>query len=294
MNLRKYAAIDIGSNAIRLMIANVFMKKDDFVVKKVDLIRLPVRLGADVFVDGEISEKNYMRVIDGMNAYNYLMKVHGISDYRAFATSAMRSASNGQKLAKDVLEQTGIKIDIINGKREASIIFATKLSSLVKNDKSYIYIDVGGGSTEMTIYSNGEILATKSFQIGTVRLLNDMVDYSVWDEIEKWVSSYTKDLEEIEAIGSGGNINKIFKMSNKIEGQPLSRAYLFAQLNYLNSFTYEQRVEELGLNEDRADVIIPATKIYLSAMKWSGAEIIHVPKIGLVDGVIQSLYKGEI
>lgn len=294
MNLKKYAAIDIGSNAIRLMIANVFKKKDDFVVKKVDLIRLPVRLGADVFVDGAISENNYNRVIEGMNAYKHLMKVHGIMDYRAFATSAMRSASNGKKLADEVLEKTGIKIDIINGKKEASIIFATKLSSLIQKDKAYIYIDVGGGSTEMTIYSKGEIVATKSFQIGTVRLLNNMVDYGVWNEIESWVAHHTAEIEDIEAIGSGGNINKIFKMSNKMEGQPLTRAYLFAQLNYLNSFTYEQRIEELGLNEDRADVIIPATKIYLSAMKWSGSEIIHVPKIGLVDGVVQSLYKGEI
>jgi exopolyphosphatase/guanosine-5'-triphosphate,3'-diphosphate pyrophosphatase len=294
MKLKKYAAIDIGSNAVRLMIANVIKKKNDFLVKKVDLIRLPIRLGADVFVEGSISSSNYRRMKDAMMAFKHLMKVHGITDYRAFATSAMRSAANGIQLADEILRETAIKIDIINGKKEASIIFATKLASLIKKDKAYIYIDVGGGSTEMTIYSKGEIIAAKSFKIGTVRILNDLVDYTVWEKIENWVKDQTQGIDDIEAIGSGGNINKIFKMSGRADGEPLSRAYLFAQLNYLKSFTYNQRIEELGLNEDRADVIVPATKIYLSAMKWSGAEIIHVPKIGLVDGIIQSLHKGEI
>jgi exopolyphosphatase/guanosine-5'-triphosphate,3'-diphosphate pyrophosphatase len=294
MKLKKYAAIDIGSNAVRLMIANVIKKKNDFLVKKVDLIRLPIRLGGDVFLEGSISSNNYLRMKDAMMAFKHLMKVHGIVDYRAFATSAMRSASNGIQLADEILRETGIKIDIINGKKEAAIIFGTKLASLIKKDKSYIYIDVGGGSTEMTIYSKGEIIAAKSFKIGTVRILNGLVDYTIWEQIEKWVKDQTEGIDDIEAIGSGGNINKIFKMSGRAEGEPLSRAYLFAQLNYLKSFTFNQRIEELGLNEDRADVIVPATKIYLSAMKWSGSEIIHIPKIGLVDGIIQSLHTGKI
>lgn len=294
MSAKKYAAIDIGSNAVRLMIANIIKKEGGAVVKKVALIRLPVRLGEDVFVKGAVSGNNYKRMIDAMSAFKHIMNVHNVVDYRAMATSAMRNAENGPKLVDEIKDKSGINIEVIDGKKEAAIIFSTKLSDLIDKDKSYIYIDVGGGSTEITIFSKGEIVGAKSFKIGTVRLLNNKVEDGVWKKIEKWIKDKTVGLDKIEAIGSGGNINKIFKMSGRHEGSTISSAYLFAKLNYLKSFTFEQRVEELGLNEDRADVIIPATKIYLSAMEWSGAKIMHVPKIGLVDGIIRSMYKGLI
>jgi len=286
MRIKRYAAIDVGSNAVRLMIANVFKKNGETVVKKVDLIRLPIRLGADVFVKGEISKNNYNRMVDAMIAFSHIMKVHKVTDFRAMATSAMRNAENGNVLTADIKEKSGIEIEIIDGKKEAAIIFSTKLADLISKEKSYIYIDVGGGSTEITIFSEGEIIGDRSFNIGTVRLLNNKVEEGVWKKIKYWIKDKTENISEIEAIGSGGNINKIFKMSGRAEGSTLSSAYLFAQLNYLKSYTFEQRVEELGLNEDRADVIIPATKIYLTAMNSSGAKKIHIPKIGLVDGII--------
>ena len=294
MKVKKLGAIDIGSNAVRLMIANVFEKNGETSIKKVDIIRLPVRLGADVFVDGKVSNKNYKRMVDAMTAFKYVMKVHKLDDYRAYATSAMRNASNGEELIKDINKKSGIDIDIIDGKKEAAIIFSTKLSDLIDKHNSYVYIDVGGGSTEITVFSKGEIIGSRSFRVGAVRILNDKVSSDYWTRVEAWVKEKTQGLENIEAIGSGGNINKLFKMSLKPEGTTLSAAYLFAQMNYLKSYTFEQRVEELGLNEDRADVLIPAAKIYLSVMRWSKAEKIHVPKIGLVDGIIRSLYKGTI
>lgn len=287
-------AIDIGSNAVRLMIANVFDKEGKTSIKKVDLIRLPVRLGEDVFVDGVISNKNYKRMIDAMKAFKYIMKVHKLDDYRAYATSAMRNASNGEGLIKDIKSKAGIGIEIIDGKKEAAIIFSTKLSDIIDKKNSYVFIDVGGGSTEITVFSKGEIVGSRSFRVGAVRLLNNKVSQEYWSRVEAWVRMKTQDLDNIEAIGSGGNINKLFKMSSKPEGTALSSAFLFAQMNYLKSYTFEQRVEEMGLNEDRADVLIPATKIYLSVMKWANADKIHVPKIGLVDGTIRSLYKGLI
>jgi exopolyphosphatase/guanosine-5'-triphosphate,3'-diphosphate pyrophosphatase len=294
MKVKKYAAIDIGSNAVRLMIANVFKKNGSTVYKKADLIRVPIRLGEDVFVRGVISETNYNRMLDTMLAFKYLMKVHNVTEFRAMATSAMRNAENGNKLVKEINEKANIDVEIIDGKKEAAIIFSTKLSDLINKDKSYIYVDVGGGSTEITIISKGKIIGAKSFKIGTVRILNDKVEESVWDKIENWIINKTENIGEIEAIGSGGNINKIFKMSGRVDGSTLSSAFLFAKLNYLKSYTFDERIEELGLNEDRADVIIPATNIYLSAMKWSGAKIMHVPKIGLVDGIIRGIHKGTI
>ncbi len=290
----KYGAIDIGSNAVRLMVANVSKVKGKTSVKRLTLVRAPIRLGDDVFTTGIISERNYQRMIDAMSAYKHLMKVHDVTEYRAMATSAMRNAENGRELISDIRKKAGINIEIIDGKKEAAIIFSTKLSDLIKKDRSYIYIDVGGGSTEITIISKGKIIGSKSFRVGTVRILNNKVDDAYWGKIEKWIKDKTKGIGKIEAIGSGGNINKIFKMSGKAEGETLSLSFLYAKLNFLKSYTFEERVDELRLNEDRADVIIPATKIYMSAMEWAGAKKIHVPKIGLVDGIIRSIYKGTI
>jgi exopolyphosphatase/guanosine-5'-triphosphate,3'-diphosphate pyrophosphatase len=206
----------------------------------------------------------------------------------------MREAYNGKEVTEIIKKKTGIKIEIIDGKKEAAIIASSDLHSLIKTDKTYLFVDVGGGSTEFTLFSDGKMIVSRSFKAGTVRLLNDMVHEVVWDEIEKWIRTNTADFEEVTLIGSGGNINKLFKMSGKSQDKPLSYIYMNSQYAFLNSLTYEQRIAELGLNSDRADVIIPATRIYLNAMKWSGARNIYVPKIGLADGIVKAMYYGNI
>lgn len=291
MIIRKFAAIDIGSNAIRLLINNVIEQKDKpTTFKKSELIRVPIRLGEDSFISGEITERNLERLTKAMKSFDLLMQVYGVEKYMACATSALREANNGQELVEQVFKDSGIKIDVIDGKREASIIASTDLKDLIKKDKSYLYVDVGGGSTEFTVFKEGKLLASKSFKIGTVRILNDLVKDSVWAEIKKWIESHFNKEDKVEIIGSGGNINKLHKMSGRKVGQPLSFIWLNAQYHFLNSMEYDDRISELGLNHDRADVIIPAAKIFLSAAKWSGAKKIHVPKIGLADGMIKTLY----
>jgi exopolyphosphatase/guanosine-5'-triphosphate,3'-diphosphate pyrophosphatase len=295
INIKKYAAIDIGSNAMRLLIVNIVEqegKEPQF--NKSSLVRVPIRLGQDAFTVGEISKENIDRMCDAMTAFHLLMKVHKVQSYKAFATSAMREAYNGKEVADLIREKAAINIEIIDGKKEAAIIASTDLHHLLKTDQTYLFVDVGGGSTEFTLFSNGKMVTSRSFKAGTVRLLNEMVCDVVWDEIEKWIKANTVDYEEVTLIGSGGNINKLFKMSGKMQEKPLSYIYMNSQYSFLNSLTYEQRISELGLNPDRADVIIPATRIYLNAMKWSGARQIYVPKIGLSDGIVKAMYFGKI
>jgi exopolyphosphatase / guanosine-5'-triphosphate,3'-diphosphate pyrophosphatase len=295
IKIKKYAAIDIGSNAMRLLIANIVEqdgKEPQF--NKSSLVRVPIRLGQDAFTVGAISDENIQRMCDAMTAFKLLMKVHKVERYMAFATSAMREAYNGAEVVELIKEKTTIDIEIIDGKKEAAIIASTDLHHLLKTDQTYLFVDVGGGSTEFTLFSNGKMINSRSFKAGTVRLLNDMVHDVVWDEIEKWITTNTEDYEEVTLIGSGGNINKLFKMSGKLQEKPLSYIYINSQYAFLNSLTYEQRISELGLNPDRADVIIPAVRIYLNAMKWSGARQIYVPKIGLSDGIVKAMYYGKI
>lgn len=295
LNIKKYAAIDIGSNAMRLLITNIVEQDEkETQFNKSALVRVPIRLGQDAFTVGSISEENIDRMCDAMKAFNLLMKVHKVEQYKAFATSAMREAYNGKEVTEIIKKKTGIKIEIIDGKKEAAIIASSDLHSLIKTDKTYLFVDVGGGSTEFTLFSDGKMIVSRSFKAGTVRLLNDMVHELVWDEIEKWIRSNTEEYDEVTLIGSGGNINKLFKMSGKTQDKPLSYIYMNSQYSFLNSLTYEQRISELGLNSDRADVIIPATRIYLNAMKWSGARNIYVPKIGLADGIVKAMYYGKI
>ncbi|MCL5244854.1 rod shape-determining protein [Cellulophaga sp. 20_2_10] len=292
MKIFKLAAIDIGSNAIRLLIHNIIEtkgKKTEF--RKSSLVRVPIRLGEDSFTVGEISDRNIERMIDAMKAFKLLMNVNGVDGYMACATSAIREANNGYEVIEKIRIEAGVKIEVIDGKKEAAIIASTDLKELINNDQAYLYIDVGGGSTEFTVFSEGKLIASKSFKIGTVRLLNDMVVVKVWNQLEEWVKLYTKDLVKVSIIGSGGNINKLHKMSGRKIGEPLSYIWLNSQYHFLESMSYEDRISELGLNQDRADVIIPATRIFLSAAKWSGAKKIHVPKIGLSDGMIKTLYQ---
>tara|TARA_R110002050_G_scaffold243212_3_gene379715 strand:- start:5455 stop:6360 length:906 start_codon:yes stop_codon:yes gene_type:complete len=291
LSIKKYAAIDIGSNAVRLLISNIIEQKGKPVqFKKNSLVRVPIRLGADVFVKNRISKDNTQRVLDTMLAFKLLMKSHKVVKYKACATSAMRESENGKKIVDLVLEQAGISIDIIGGEEEAAIIAATDLNKYIDNNKTYLYVDVGGGSTEFTVIHQGNPVASRSFKIGTVRLLNDMVKKESWQELEEWIKVNAKDYDKISVIGSGGNINKIFKISGKAMGKPLTYFYLTSYYNMLQTYSYEERITELDLNQDRADVIIPAMRIYLSSMKWSGAKNIYVPKIGLADGIIKSIY----
>ena len=295
LKIKKYAAIDIGSNAVRLLISNIIEEKGKPVrFKKSSLVRVPIRLGADVFLKQRISKKNTKRMVDTMTAFNLLMKSHNVVKYKACATSAMREASNGGEIAELVVETANIKIDIIGGEEEAAIIAATDLNSYIDVNKTYLYVDVGGGSTEFTIFHLGKVVVSKSCKIGTVRLLNDMVTEATWKDLELWIKEHVKDYDKVDIIGSGGNINKIFKMSGKPIGKPLTYFYLTTLFNRLQQYSYEERITELDLNQDRADVIIPATRIYLSAMKWSRAKDIYVPKIGLADGIIKSLYYEKV
>lgn len=295
MKIRKFAAIDVGSNAMRLLINNVIEEEGkETQFKKSALIRMPIRLGQDSFTVGEISQTNQERMIDAMKAFKLTMRVYGVEKYMACATSAMREANNGQELADLVEKKSGVKIEIIDGKREAAIIASTDLNQLIKKEKAYLYIDVGGGSTEFSIFSEGKMVDSKSYKIGTVRLLNEMISDATWKDIEKWIKKQTSIYNgKISIIGSGGNINKLFKMSGRKMGEPLSYIWLNAQHQFLQEMTYEERISELGLNPDRADVIIPATRIYLNAAKWSAAKRIHVPKIGLSDGIIKMMYNIE-
>ena len=291
LRIEKYAAIDIGSNAIRLLIATV-IEKEGYApqFKKTSLVRVPIRLGADVFLEGKISEVNYDRMQDAMTAFSLIMKTHKVVTYRACATSAMREALNGREIVQKLWNNTGVEIQIIDGNDEAAIIATTDLKYLISDNKTFLYVDVGGGSTEFTVFSNGKSIISKSFQLGTVRIINDMIRDTIWDEVKEWVTTNTKEYTKIDVIGSGGNINSIYRFSEKKIGQPLSYFFLANFYDKIRDYTYHERIFELQMNPDRADVIVPATRIYLSAMKWSKAKNIYVPKIGLADGIIKSLY----
>lgn len=294
LKINKYAAIDIGSNAVRLLIATVIEKEGcapQF--KKTSLVRLPIRLGADVFLEGRITDANYERMKEAMKAYSLIMKSHKIKKYRACATSAMREAENGLQVAKKLFDATGIDIQIIDGNDEAAIIATTDLNHLIQDNKVFLYVDVGGGSTEFTVFANGETITSRSFKLGTVRIINDMVKESIWDEVKAWIVENTKEYNKIEVIGSGGNINSIYRFSEKKVGKPLSYFFLANFYDEVKSLTYHERIFEMKMNPDRADVIVPATRIYLSAMKWAKAKSIYVPKIGLADGIVKSLYNEQ-
>ena len=269
---KNYAAIDIGSNAVRLLISTITEKKGkETSFRKTSLVRVPIRLGGDVFVSQKISDSNISRMEDTMQAFKLLMRSNGVEKYKAFATSAMSEAENGNEVVEKIKEKSGLDIEIIDGNHDAAIIAATELHNLIHTNKKYHYVDVGGGSTEYTLYSNGKSIAAKSFKVGTVRLLKDLVEHQTWNEMENWVKEITAGFDDIDLIGSGGNINNIFKTSRKKEGNPLSLSYLKKYNELLNSYTYEERITELDLKHDRGDVIIPDARIYVNSMKWAHA-----------------------
>ena len=292
LKIKKYAAIDIGSNAIRLLISNIIIdegKEPQF--KKSSLVRVPIRLGADAFVSGTISAENIDRMTDAMKAFKLLMNIHGVSNYKAYATSALREANNSSHVINMVKKKSGIKVEIIDGIKEAEIISNNKISEFINTQKTFLFVDVGGGSTEFTFISEGIHVASKSFKIGTVRLINNLVDDRVWIGIEKWIKKNSKKFQKITLMGSGGNINKLFKLSNIKEGKPLSKIKLSQLFKLLEELNYEERILKFDLNPDRADVIVPAARIYLKALEWSGGQKIYVPRFGLSDGMIKYMYK---
>jgi len=291
IKMLKIGAIDIGSNSVRLLITNVIPTKTHTYYQKVSMIRLPIRLGSDAFTKGSISKKNIKRMTEGMQAFSNLMKVHGVEDSRACATSAMRDAENGKELAAHIYKRTGIFIEIIDGREEANLIFESKLMDKIQpKESSFVYVDVGGGSTELTIIQNNKIVASKSFQIGTIRIKDGIVKQPLWTEMQKWIESKTADIESIAMIGSGGNINKIHKLSGLSQETPLTLDYLESYIEKLKVTSREELITELGLNLDRADVIVPALSIYIFATKTAGASNMYVPKIGVSDGITRDLY----
>ena len=292
MKVKKLAAIDIGSNAIRILISNVVQVEGEHpVFMKSEMIRVPIRLGEDSFTVGEISPKNIKRVVKAMKAFKLIMKINGVKNYMACATSALRESNNADELIAKVKKKAGIKIELIDGKKEAEIISYTTILANQGHNSNYLYVDVGGGSTEFSVLKNGKRIVSKSFKAGTVRMINYMVNDKVWLEIEKWIKMNTKGIEKIQLLGSGGNINKVFKLSNIKDGNPLTYFNLNFFYQDLKKLSYEERILRYNLNLDRADVILPALEIYLKALKWSGATKVFVPKIGLSDGMIKMMYK---
>lgn len=284
----KYAAIDIGSNAIRLLIAEVRNEHNIRSYKKNTLIRVPLRLGNDSFVKKKISKPKAEDFFRTMHAFKNLMEVYKVEEYMACATSAMREAKNGQEIIDKVNKKLDMNIEIVAGGKEASIIYASHFEEYLDKGKNYLYIDVGGGSTELSLFSNGEIRESKSFDIGTIRILDKQDKVTTWEDMENWVFENTKHLK-LSAIGTGGNINKLYRLSETKQGEAMTYENLERIADYLKSFTFEQRIAVLGLNKDRADVIIPASDIFLSVMKWAEIEDIYVPRLGMVDGIIQTL-----
>lgn len=293
MKIKKYAAIDIGSNAMRVLISNVVETKEEVHFQKNALVRAPIRLGEDSFTLGEISKKNLKRMISAMKAFKLLMKVHGVSHYQAYATSALREANNSREVVEQVKKKAGIKIEIIDGRKEAEIISNSKISDFLNTQKTFLFVDVGGGSTEFTFINEGKRVCSKSFKIGTVRLINNLVDDRIWEAIRNWITKNAQPYHKITLMGSGGNINKLFKLSNIKEGKPLSVIKLNQIFLELESLSYEDRIVKFELNPDRADVIIPAARIYLKALEWSGGQRIYVPKFGLSDGMIKYMHKNK-
>ncbi|HWB25216.1 MAG TPA: hypothetical protein VG738_07040 [Chitinophagaceae bacterium] len=288
----KLAAIDIGSNAARLLISEVTVSNDGKpVFNKLNLVRVPLRLGFDVFERGEISTARVNMIMETMQAYKHLLKVYGVSRVKACATSAMRDAVNAQDIIKKVKQEAGIDIKIISGDDEASLIYENHIAENLDKEHSYLYIDVGGGSTELTFFADGKLRYKESFNIGTIRLLKNMVTETHWDEMRDHLKNNTKSKLPIIAIGSGGNINKVFSVSKKKEGKPLSLELLKDYYKELSNVTLEERIRIYKLREDRADVIVPALQIYINVMRWADINEIYVPKIGLADGLIQNLYE---
>lgn len=288
----RIAAIDIGSNAARLLINEVSEpKKGKPQFTKLNLLRIPLRLGMDVFTKGEIGSERVQMILDSMGVFGNLMKIYKVEHYRACATSAMRDAKNGQHIIKEVKKSSGIDIEIITGDEEASLVFENHIAEGLDKNFDYLYIDVGGGSTELTFYEDGNKKYEKSINIGTIRLLNGLVKDDLWKELKEDIRKNINSKKPIVAIGSGGNINKIFSMSKTKDGKPMSTAFLKKYYKEMNGLTVAERMVHFNLREDRADVLVPALEIFNNIMTWSDIDKIFVPKISVADGLIHSIYE---
>lgn len=286
-----FAAIDIGSNAMRLLFCRVYLVDGKPHFNKEELIRMPIRLGEDVFTNGRISEKKCDRLVGTLKGFHELIKAYDVDGYRAVATSAMRDASNGVEIINRIKEESGLTVEIIDGKSEAALVFSNHVEEMLNPRFAYMYVDVGGGSTELTLYYDQKIVAARSFNIGTVRMLLDKVDKQEWEEMKTWIKKNTYGIHPLSAIGSGGNINKIYKMSGKKETKHLSYDKLKSIHEMLSSYSIKERIERLDLKPDRADVIVPAAKIFLFIMKHGDMEKVFVPQIGLSDGLVHQMYE---
>ena len=285
--VKKYATIDIGSNAIRLLISNVYSDRSNVYVTKNSLVRVPLRLGQDSFKKGKISKENILRLLDSIKSFKLLMKVHKVEKYLAYATSALRSSTNGREIVALILKKTKIRVEIITGKKEAQLI--TNNQSFLKKDNIYCFVDVGGGSTELTLIKNQEIIISKSFKIGGVRLINNLVKKSTWNKLDQWINTNINKFEQVNLVGIGGNINKIFKLSGNNIGKSLTKKLLDNSLHDLSKMSVYDKVIKLKLNPDRVDVIVPAGEIYQFVMNKINSNEILVPKIGLADGMVHEL-----
>lgn len=288
----KFASVDIGSNAVRLLLAQVLNNGRPFFSKD-SLVRIPIRLGEDAFTDGVISDEKREKLVTAMIGFKYIIDAYKPVDFMACATAAMREASNSEDIIAEIKEKSGIELEVINGRKEAEIICSNHIEqNLSSTGKSYLHIDVGGGSTEMTLFSKGKTIVSESFNIGAVRIIKEKVTENHWNTMKSWVKEQVKRHDRpIEAIGSGGNINKIYKFAGKKDQTYMSYKRVEKIFNYLNSFSFDERVRILNLHTDRADVIIPAASTFLKIMKWGKIEKIHVPQIGLADGLVRSLYQ---
>lgn len=290
----KYGSIDIGSNAIRLLISTAHYSDEGVFFKKNALIRVPIRLGQDVFTKGKIGSKNQKRMIQAMVAYRNLMDAHGVEGYLACATSAMRDAENSKQLLKEIKQKANINIEIISGSKEAEIIFQTHIEQLLDHDKAYLYIDVGGGSTELSFFNGKVLVASQSFNVGTIRLLNNIVEKKQWELMEDWIKETIGDISNVNAIASGGNINRVYKIIGKKKLEVIYLDEISDVKNRIENTPEEKRQQKFNMNPDRADVILPALSIYLKVFKWSNVNDIYVPKVGLSDGLIRKLYADSL
>jgi exopolyphosphatase/guanosine-5'-triphosphate,3'-diphosphate pyrophosphatase len=288
------AAIDIGSNAARLLISEVIKKGKEVEFNRLNIVRIPLQLGFDVFEKGFIGSRKKRMLIDTIKAYKQLMKVYDVEHYMACATSAMRDAQNSKEIIKEIEAETNIEIEIISGELEAEIIYENHIAELLDKDHSYLYMDVGGGSTELTLYHNNELVIQKSINIGTVRLLTDKVKEDTWEELKDTCKNIAKKYDHITGIGSGGNINKIFSLLRSKDDKYLQVEAVKEMHKEMQQLNIDQRMKKYNIKKDRAEVILPALLIYTNIFKWCNVDQVLVPKIGLADGLIQHLYQQVI
>lgn len=289
--MTKYAAIDIGSNAVRLLLGMVSEEEFGLRVKKISWMRMPIRLGEDAFLQGKISDERAGKLTKTMGGFAKLIDAYQPAAVKACATSAMRSAQNGRQVCRRIKAETGIDIEIINGRQEARYLFQNRHEIMTSSEKAALFVDVGGGSTEITLFFDGRVQASRSFNLGTIRLLNNRERRQDWDRMKSWLEKITRGHEPVEAIGSGGNINKLFKLAKGRPGTWVSLKKIKKIRDELAGYSLEERMKRFYLKPDRADVIIPGAQIYIKAMTWGRCEKIHVPMQGLADGIIRILHE---